>query len=218
MIAVLGGKTSWSSESSSLITCNQAKPLSVRPTGMPRSLESSPNRLCSLLFRFVGLILSAAVSFLTVNVPASNAYLLPAPPQHEQQPSFHQLVHPNYLNKYGQTQSFGFSSVQVNRARTPSNMVGISQRMKSSLFAGRSSASPSTSTSSRNVVVLTREAGKNCKLRRILESQKITALEIPCIAHCHAEGYAHLKETLDGEAFDYIIITSPEVNKRDDNE
>lgn len=61
------------------------------------------------------------------------------------------------------------------------------------------------------MVVLTREAGKNDKLRARLEAREVPVLELPCIAHCHAEGYAKLQETLDTVTFDYVVITSPEV-------
>jgi uroporphyrinogen-III synthase len=36
-------------------------------------------------------------------------------------------------------------------------------------------------------------------------------LELPCVAHCHAEGYPSLARTLDEQRFDYVVITSPEV-------
>ena len=36
-------------------------------------------------------------------------------------------------------------------------------------------------------------------------------LELPCIAHCHAEGHGQLAATLDTNSFDYVVITSPEV-------
>lgn len=71
-----------------------------------------------------------------------------------------------------------------------------------------SSASP---TAKDKLVVLTREAGKNDKLRARLEAREVQVLELPCIAHCHAEGYAKLQEILDTVAFDYVVITSPEV-------
>ena len=61
-------------------------------------------------------------------------------------------------------------------------------------------------------MVLTREAGKNDKLRKRLEAQQINVLELPCIAHCHAEGHAQLQETLETQVFDYVVITSPEVS------
>jgi len=60
-------------------------------------------------------------------------------------------------------------------------------------------------------VVLTREAGKNDKLRKLLEAREFNILELPCIAHCHAEGHAQLQQTLETQVFDYIVITSPEV-------
>ena len=62
-------------------------------------------------------------------------------------------------------------------------------------------------------MVLTREAGKNDKLRNRLEAQQLKLLELPCIAHCHAEGHAHLQETLETLLFDYVVITSPEVSR-----
>lgn len=60
-------------------------------------------------------------------------------------------------------------------------------------------------------MVLTREAGKNDKLYKLLKARKVNVLELPCIAHCHAEGHAQLQQTLETQVFDYIVITSPEV-------
>lgn len=63
--------------------------------------------------------------------------------------------------------------------------------------------------------MLTRETGKNDKLRTRLEAQHMNVLELPCIAHCHAEGHALLQDTLEREKFDYVVITSPEVRRRE---
>ncbi len=72
-------------------------------------------------------------------------------------------------------------------------------------------AAASASSATEGLVVLTREAGKNDKLRERLKAQQINVLELPCIAHCHAEGHGQLQQTLETVAFDYVVITSPEV-------
>lgn len=61
------------------------------------------------------------------------------------------------------------------------------------------------------LVVLTREEGKNEKLRARLEGMQVNVMELPCIAHTRAEGHGSLAAALDEGAFDYVIITSPEV-------
>lgn len=43
-------------------------------------------------------------------------------------------------------------------------------------------------------------------------SLQVETLELPCIAHCFAEDHGSLADTLDGETFDYVVITSPEVS------
>ena len=62
------------------------------------------------------------------------------------------------------------------------------------------------------LVVLTREAGKNDKLKAKLEPFSIPTLELPCIAHEEGNDYStlinELKENIS--YYDYIIITSPE--------
>ena len=76
------------------------------------------------------------------------------------------------------------------------------------------------------VVALTREEGKNNKLKKALESNsKIIQIlassstsamdvnEIPCIAHADGPDLNVLGETLSSTDFDYIAITSPEAAK-----
>ena len=62
------------------------------------------------------------------------------------------------------------------------------------------------------LVVLTREAGKNDKLKAKLEPLSIPTLELPCIAHEKGKDYPNLVNELRTKipSYDYIIITSPE--------
>lgn len=72
------------------------------------------------------------------------------------------------------------------------------------------------------VVALTREKGKNDKLREaLLSSERIEKLscsseisiqihEIPCIEHADGPDMEMLASTLSSNQFDYVVITSPE--------
>ncbi len=76
--------------------------------------------------------------------------------------------------------------------------------------------------SSRIVVALTREKGKNDKLRNLLLSNErighireiagynIQVHELPCIEHADGPDSGKLSPTLLTSQFDYIVITSPE--------
>ena len=94
----------------------------------------------------------------------------------------------------------------------------------------RNSKSPSVETSvdespslktSQFVVALTREKGKNEKLRKALLSNEILGSskfnidihEIPCIEHADATDTQKLGPTLSSTKFDYVAITSPEAAK-----
>ncbi|KAL7473381.1 hypothetical protein ACHAXS_013833 [Conticribra weissflogii] len=72
--------------------------------------------------------------------------------------------------------------------------------------------------SSSFVVALTREEGKNDKLRRALTSsekisESVQVLEIPCIVHADGPDSERLVPTLSSTQFDYVAITSPEAAK-----
>lgn len=65
------------------------------------------------------------------------------------------------------------------------------------------------------VVTLTREDGKNEKLRKKIQDNnplinRIDVLELPCIAHAVGPDFERLSSTLISEQWDYIAITSPE--------
>mmetsp|Transcript_8551 Transcript_8551/g.18612 ORF Transcript_8551/g.18612 Transcript_8551/m.18612 type:complete len:327 (-) Transcript_8551:330-1310(-) len=82
-----------------------------------------------------------------------------------------------------------------------------------------------STTSSPFVVALTREEGKNDKLRSsLLSNERIKQLsdssgcpvqlhELPCIEHAHGPDAENLSPTLSSSQFDYILITSPEAAK-----
>lgn len=61
-------------------------------------------------------------------------------------------------------------------------------------------------------VALTREEGKNAKLMKALQSlsKRMTAVELPCIAHADGPDYDRLDETLASNPWDYVTVTSPE--------
>ncbi len=65
------------------------------------------------------------------------------------------------------------------------------------------------------VVTLTREDGKNDKLRKKIKDDdllenKIDLLELPCIEHAVGPDYDSLSSTLLSREWDYVAITSPE--------
>lgn len=65
------------------------------------------------------------------------------------------------------------------------------------------------------VVALTREEGKNDKLRTQLESEfedddTVTLEELPCIAHADGDDFPKLATTLQDTDWDYVAVTSPE--------
>lgn len=68
------------------------------------------------------------------------------------------------------------------------------------------------------IIALTREEGKNGKLRKQLTEQleadntldQVDIMEIPCIAHADGPDLDKLGETLTDQAWDYVAVTSPE--------
>ncbi|CAL0319025.1 unnamed protein product [Lupinus luteus] len=73
--------------------------------------------------------------------------------------------------------------------------------------------STSTSASTSNLtpkVVVTRERGKNAKLITALAKHEINCLELPLIDHTRGPDFDRLPSVLSANAFDWIIITSPE--------
>eukprot|EP00584_Thalassiosira_punctigera_P022145 CAMPEP_0172553086 /NCGR_PEP_ID=MMETSP1067-20121228/48391_1 /TAXON_ID=265564 ORGANISM="Thalassiosira punctigera, Strain Tpunct2005C2" /NCGR_SAMPLE_ID=MMETSP1067 /ASSEMBLY_ACC=CAM_ASM_000444 /LENGTH=327 /DNA_ID=CAMNT_0013341193 /DNA_START=70 /DNA_END=1053 /DNA_ORIENTATION=+ len=75
------------------------------------------------------------------------------------------------------------------------------------------------------VIALTREDGKNVKLRNALVSNErighlsdsygfpVQLHELPCIEHAHGPDAEKLPPTLSSSQYDYIVITSPEAAK-----
>ena len=62
------------------------------------------------------------------------------------------------------------------------------------------------------IVALTREAGKNDKIRKVLLEQRplLRPVEVPCIAHADGPDYDRLADTLRQQHWDYVAVTSPE--------
>ena len=69
----------------------------------------------------------------------------------------------------------------------------------------------STDGGSSNLIALTREDGKNGKLKKAL-SGSFDTVEIPCIAHANGPDMECLPQRLQ-ESWDYVIVTSPEAAK-----
>lgn len=59
-------------------------------------------------------------------------------------------------------------------------------------------------------VVLTREAGKNGKLRAMLAARGVRALELPLVETAPGPDRAALPGALRAGGFDWAVITSPE--------
>jgi len=59
-------------------------------------------------------------------------------------------------------------------------------------------------------VFLTRELGKNGKLRKLLQARNIPCDELPCIAFERLPAFTELASVVTAEKFGWIIITSPE--------
>lgn len=65
-------------------------------------------------------------------------------------------------------------------------------------------------TSAANLVVLTREKGKNCKVKEMLDKLGVQSVEVPMVETMPGPDVARLPEVLRTTAFDWIAITSPE--------
>ncbi|KAK9096882.1 hypothetical protein Sjap_022379 [Stephania japonica] len=71
-------------------------------------------------------------------------------------------------------------------------------------------SSSSSSSSERAKVVVTRERGKNGKLINALAKHGINCLELPLIQHTEGPDLEKLSSVLNGNKFDWVVITSPE--------
>ena len=60
------------------------------------------------------------------------------------------------------------------------------------------------------IIALTREAGKNSKLEKLLVDQGLQVREIPCIAFEDGPDKDRLPAALNEKQWEYIVITSPE--------
>ncbi|KAL6995559.1 uroporphyrinogen-III synthase [Sarracenia purpurea var. burkii] len=77
-------------------------------------------------------------------------------------------------------------------------------------FPAQASSSSSESSHSKPKVVVTRERGKNGKLVSALAKHGINCLELPLVEHRELPDLDRLPSVLRGNAFDWIVITSPE--------
>ncbi|CAM9454270.1 unnamed protein product, partial [Scytosiphon promiscuus] len=62
-------------------------------------------------------------------------------------------------------------------------------------------------------VALTREAGKNGKLAKLLANAGISSVEVPCIAHQDGPDLPLLPAALADPGLAYVVVTSPEAAK-----
>jgi len=62
-------------------------------------------------------------------------------------------------------------------------------------------------------VLLTREKGKNGKLRKRLEDRGVEVVELPCIEALELEGAAALPMELSKGSWEWVVVTSPEGSK-----
>lgn len=90
--------------------------------------------------------------------------------------------------------------------RNPASALSLTLATKCQTIASRDEATDHVQ------VVLTREAGKNGKLMKILESRGISCIEMPLVETAAGPDADHLPEVLarEGDTFDWICITSPE--------
>ena len=59
-------------------------------------------------------------------------------------------------------------------------------------------------------VLLTREAGKNDALQQLLAAEGIATFELPMVRTVDGRDAARLPQTLQEQAFDWVVVTSPE--------
>ena len=89
---------------------------------------------------------------------------------------------------------------------------------RSSSSGDRSDLSTTSQSSVPISIALTREEGKNDKLRAALEASSallqsihpIQIYELPCIAHADGSDYDQLASTLQSTPWNYVAVTSPE--------
>lgn len=98
--------------------------------------------------------------------------------------------------------------------RSPSSKTAHKQGLSTVRPCNSPSSSPTTTaaldTNTIPDVVLTREAGKNGKLMKRLESLGLNTLEMPLLETSPGPDKAHLPVVLSTETFDWICLTSPE--------
>ncbi|XP_027904481.1 uroporphyrinogen-III synthase, chloroplastic [Vigna unguiculata] len=73
-----------------------------------------------------------------------------------------------------------------------------------------STSTPSSASNYAPKVVVTRERGKNAKLIAALAKHEINCLELPLIEHTQGPDLDRLPSVLGDNAFDWVVITSPE--------
>ncbi|KAG7365190.1 uroporphyrinogen-III synthase [Nitzschia inconspicua] len=115
--------------------------------------------------------------------------------------------------------SFVFASVAV-VVTSPSNVRQIEAFCLTFSFNVRRQDASTCLAASNNhdpvVVAMTREEGKNDKLRKQIEiestrlKQPLSLLELPCIAHASGPDYDQLSTALTSQSWDYVVVTSPE--------
>ena len=104
------------------------------------------------------------------------------------------------------------------------NTKPASTRLALATDANNGGDTPHQATSSPIIIAMTREEGKNEKLRKQLTQQlladndndnnnnptAVDIVELPCIAHADGPDYDQLAERLTSQPWDYVTVTSPE--------
>lgn len=116
---------------------------------------------------------------------------------------------------------FGLVTLLVAHKETyafnPQSSLSFSQSRRRRRIAAADSASVRCASSGKSnrdnrvaYVALTREEGKNEKLIKALDQERIKPIELPCIEHADGPDYDRLADTIQGESWDYVVVTSPE--------
>lgn len=104
-----------------------------------------------------------------------------------------------------------FTSQTHKTLSNPAKSRGCARIPLAAVTTDQSIASPTASSSTKPQVVLTREAGKNGKLKKILESRGVRCLEMPLIETAKGPDTDRLPEALQhADQYDWVCITSPE--------
>jgi uroporphyrinogen-III synthase len=111
--------------------------------------------------------------------------------------------------------AFTFTGIALKATIQKSSSLSVSLRLRQATCASRSIKQQrhlvmQSSANNNAIIALTREAGKNTKLEKILVSQGLRVEEIPCIAFEDGPDKDRLPAALVEKQWEYVVITSPE--------